>query len=84
MAREAGLDGIVCSGNEVAAARKKWKDGFFVVPGIRPADAAAGDQKRVMTPRKAIDAGASILVIGRPVTAAEDPATALREIAGTL
>jgi orotidine-5'-phosphate decarboxylase len=84
LAREAGLDGIVCSGNEVAAARKTWKDGFFVVPGIRPADAAAGDQKRVMTPRKAIDAGASILVIGRPVTAAEDPATALREIAGTL
>jgi orotidine-5'-phosphate decarboxylase len=84
LAREAGLDGIVCSGNEVAAVRKKWKDGFFVVPGIRPADAAAGDQKRVMTPRGAIDAGASILVIGRPVTAAEDPATALREIAGTL
>jgi orotidine-5'-phosphate decarboxylase len=84
LAREAGLDGIVCSGNEVAAARKNWKDGFFVVPGIRPADAAAGDQKRVMTPRKAIDAGASILVIGRPVTAAEDPAIALREIAGTL
>ena len=84
LAREAGLDGIVCSGNEVAAARTTWKDGFFVVPGIRPADAAAGDQKRVMTPRKAIDAGASILVIGRPVTAAEDPATALRKIAGTL
>ena len=84
LAREAGLDGIVCSGNEVAAARKTWKDGFFVVPGIRPADAAAGDQKRVMTPRKAIDLGASILVIGRPVTAAEDPAAALREIAGTL
>ena len=84
LAREAGLDGIVCSGNEVGAVRKKWKDGFFVVPGIRPADAAAGDQKRVMTPRGAIDAGASILVIGRPVTAAEDPATALREIAGTL
>ena len=84
LAREAGLDGVVCSGNEVVAARKKWKDGFFVVPGIRPADAAAGDQKRVMTPRKAIDAGASILVIGRPVTGAEDPGLALREIAGTL
>lgn len=84
LAKEAGLDGIVCSGNEVAAARRKWKDGFFVVPGIRPANSAAGDQKRVMTPRKAIDSGASILVIGRPVTAAEDPATALREIAGTL
>lgn len=84
LAREAGLDGIVCSGNEVSAARRKWKDGFFVVPGIRPANAHVGDQKRVMTPRAAIDAGASILVIGRPVTEAEDPAFALREIAGTL
>ena len=84
LAKEAGLDGIVCSGNEVAAARKKWKDGFFVVPGIRPANAHVGDQKRIMTPRAAIDAGASILVIGRPVTGAEDPAIALREIAGTL
>ena len=84
LAKEAGLDGIVCSGNEVAAARKKWKDGFFVVPGIRPANAHVGDQKRVMTPRAAIDAGASILVIGRPVTGAQDPAVALREIAGTL
>ena len=84
LAKEAGLDGIVCSGNEVAAARRKWKDGFFVVPGIRPANSQVGDQKRIMTPRKAIDAGASILVIGRPVTAAEDPGMALREIAGTL
>ena len=84
LAREAGLDGIVCSGDEVAAARKNWKDGFFVVPGIRPLNSHAADQKRVMTPRKAIDAGASILVIGRPVTGAEDPAVALREIAGTL
>lgn len=84
LAKDAGLDGIVCSGNEVAAVRRKWKDGFFVVPGIRPANTQLGDQKRVMTPRGAIDAGASILVIGRPVTGAEDPATALREIAGTL
>lgn len=84
LARDAGLDGIVCSGNEVAAARKRWKDGFFVVPGIRPPNAHAGDQKRVMTPRGAIDAGASILVIGRPITGAGNPAIALREIAGTL
>ena len=84
LAREAGLDGIVCSGKEVAAARKNWKDGFFVVPGIRPGNSGLGDQKRVMTPRAAIDAGASILVIGRPVTEADDPALALREIAGTL
>ena len=84
LAREAGLDGIVCSGNEVKAARKQWKDGFFVVPGIRPADSAIGDQKRVMSPRAAIDAGASILVIGRPVTGAEHPDEALRAIAATL
>ena len=84
LAKDAGLDGIVCSGNEVAAVRRKWKDGFFVVPGIRPANSQLGDQKRVMTPRGAIDAGASILVIGRPVTGAADPAIALREIAGTL
>jgi orotidine-5'-phosphate decarboxylase len=84
LAKDAGLDGIVCSGNEVSAVRRKWKDGFFVVPGIRPANAQLGDQKRVMTPRGAIDAGASILVIGRPVTGAADPALALREIAGTL
>ena len=84
LARSAGLDGIVCSGNEVAAAHARWKDGFFVVPGIRPAESIVGDQKRVMTPRAALDAGASILVIGRPITAAPDPAAALRAIAATL
>lgn len=84
LARTAGLDGIVCSGNEVAAARKAWKDGLFVVPGIRASDAKVGDQKRVMTARKAIDRGASILVIGRPVTEAADPDAALRAIAATL
>jgi orotidine-5'-phosphate decarboxylase len=84
LAREAGLDGVVCSGNEVAAAKKVWPDGFFVVPGVRPADGPAGDQKRVMTPRKALDAGASILVVGRPITQAEDPDQAARAIEATL
>ena len=84
LARNAGLDGIVCSGEEVGAARKAWPDGFFVVPGVRPADGGASDQKRVVTPRAAIDAGASILVIGRPITEADDPAAAIRAIAGTL
>ena len=84
LARESGLDGIVCSGNEVGAARRKWKDGFFVVPGIRPTNSHVADQKRVMTPRAAIDAGASILVIGRPVTGSDDPGLAVREIASTL
>ncbi|HWL47449.1 MAG TPA: orotidine-5'-phosphate decarboxylase, partial [Sphingomonadaceae bacterium] len=59
LARESGLDGIVCSGAEVAAARKAWPDGFLVVPGVRPADSEVGDQKRVVTPRAALDAGAS-------------------------
>ena len=66
------------------AARKAWANGFFVVPGIRPAEGSSADQKRVMTPRKAMDAGASILVIGRPVTGAADPDEALRAIAATL
>jgi orotidine-5'-phosphate decarboxylase len=84
LARDAGLDGIVCSGNELGLARAAWPEGHFVVPGIRPADAAIGDQKRVMTPRAALDAGASVLVIGRPITQADDPAAALRAIAATL
>ncbi|PTQ08508.1 orotidine-5'-phosphate decarboxylase [Sphingomonas oleivorans] len=84
LARDAGLDGVVCSGNEVAAARKLWPKGFFVVPGVRPAGGDLGDQKRVMTPRQALDNGASILVIGRPITKAEDPDAAARAIAATL
>jgi orotidine-5'-phosphate decarboxylase len=84
LAREAGLDGVVCSGAEVAALKKAWPDGFFVVPGVRPTGGAAGDQKRVVTPRQALDAGASILVVGRPITMAEDPDAAARAIAATL
>jgi orotidine-5'-phosphate decarboxylase len=84
LAREAGLDGVVCSGNEVAAAKAIWPDGFFVVPGVRPADGEMGDQKRVMTPRQALDNGASILVVGRPITLAENPDQAARAIEATL
>lgn len=84
LARDAGVDGIVSSGNEVAAAKAIWPDGFFVVPGVRPADGELGDQKRVMTPRAAVDAGASILVIGRPITQASDPAAAASAINATL
>jgi orotidine-5'-phosphate decarboxylase len=84
LARESGIDGIVCSGVEVAAAKAAWPKGFFVVPGVRPADGPAGDQKRVVTPRAALDAGASILVIGRPITQAEDPDGAARAISATL
>ena len=84
LAMSAGVDGVVCSGAEVAAAKKLWPKGFFVVPGVRPANGTAGDQKRVVTPRAAVDAGASILVVGRPITAAEDPDLAAREIGATL
>lgn len=84
LAREAGLDGIVCSGAEVAAAKAEWPDGFFVVPGVRPAEAALGDQKRIVTPRGALDRGASLLVVGRPITQAADPDQAARAIEATL
>jgi orotidine-5'-phosphate decarboxylase len=84
LARMAALDGIVCSGAEVAAAKSAWPDGFFVVPGVRPPGGDVSDQKRVVTPRQALDDGASILVIGRPITGAEDPAAALSDISATL
>ena len=84
LARDSGIDGVVCSGNEVAAAKKAWPGGFFVVPGVRPANSHTGDQKRVMTPRAALDAGASILVVGRPITQAADPDQAARAIEATL
>ena len=84
LARSAGLDGIVCSGAEVGAARAAWPNGFFVVPGVRPPGGDVSDQKRVVTPRQALDDGASILVIGRPITGSDDPASAIRDIAATL
>lgn len=84
LAHDAGLDGIVCSGQEVGAVHKQWKDGFFVVPGLRPGGDGTGDQKRVVTPRKARDDGASVLVIGRPISRAEDPEIAARAIEATL
>ena len=84
LAQEAGLDGIVCSGHEVGEVHKRWKHGFFVVPGLRPAGSSAGDQKRVVTPRQARDDGASVLVIGRPISKADDPLAAAKGIEGTL
>ena len=84
VARDAGVDGIVCSGAEVADARTAWPKGFFVVPGIRPAGANVGDQKRIVTPVRALDDGASVLVIGRPITDAPDPRRALMDIAAGL
>jgi orotidine-5'-phosphate decarboxylase len=84
LARASGVDGIVCSGAEVAAAKAEWANGFFVVPGVRPEGADMADQKRVVTPRQALDDGASVLVIGRPITGAADPAKAIRDIAASL
>jgi orotidine-5'-phosphate decarboxylase len=84
LAMRAGIDGIVCSGAEVKAAHDLWPRGFFVVPGVRPANGSAGDQKRVVTPRQAVDSGASIIVVGRPITQAENPDEAARAIEATL
>jgi len=85
LARDSGLDGVVCSPHEVAALRTACGPSFLlVVPGIRPSGAAAADQKRVMGPRAALDAGADYLVIGRPITEAADPAAAARAIAAEL
>ncbi|MCD6704893.1 MAG: orotidine-5'-phosphate decarboxylase [Thiobacillus sp.] len=75
------LDGIVCSAQEAAMLRAELGAGFrLVTPGIRPAGAEVGDQRRVMTPAEALRAGATDLVIGRPVTAAADPLAALKQI----
>jgi orotidine-5'-phosphate decarboxylase len=84
IARDSGVDGIVCSGVEVAKAKAAWPNGFLVVPGIRPAGGAAADQKRIVTPAGALDSGASILVIGRPITDAPDPTRAIVDIAAGL
>ena len=82
LTREAGLDGVVCSPLEAAPIREQIPASGFslVTPGVRPAAASLDDQKRVMTPADALSAGASYLVIGRPITAAAVPLEALRQI----
>jgi orotidine-5'-phosphate decarboxylase len=78
LAKDCGLDGAVCSAADLNGIRAACGPGFFtVVPGIRPAGADPGDQKRVATPARAVAAGADLLVVGRPVTAALDPGAAL-------
>lgn len=76
-----GLDGVVCSAREASPLRSRLGDDcLLVTPGIRPAGSASDDQRRILTPRDALNQGSSYLVIGRPITAAEDPAEALRVI----
>ena len=85
LARGCGLDGVVCSPQDVRAVKAATSRDFLtVVPGIRPADAQTQDQKRIATPRAALDDGADILVIGRPITGSADPAATARNIAATL
>lgn len=83
--QDAGLAGIVCSGHEIKSVRENLgKDFVLMVPGIRPAGSDVGDQKRIMTPKEAMTAGATHLVIGRPITGAKDPAQAAADILSTL
>jgi len=85
LAKHAGLDGVVCSPHDLVGIRHDLGHNFLtVVPGIRPEDAATQDQKRVATPVAAIEAGADILVIGRAITGAADPAKAAAEILASL
>jgi orotidine-5'-phosphate decarboxylase len=81
LAKDSGLDGVVCSAQEANALRQQCgKEFCLVTPGIRPANAAANDQSRIMTPSAALEAGSSYLVIGRPITQAVNPLIALQEI----
>jgi orotidine-5'-phosphate decarboxylase len=81
LTQSAGLAGVVCSPREVAALRARFGPDFqLVTPGIRPAGAGMHDQSRTLTPRQALDAGANYLVIGRPITGADDPLAALAAI----
>jgi orotidine-5'-phosphate decarboxylase len=85
LSHEAGLDGVVCSPLDLTQIRSTLPRNLLtVVPGIRPADTASNDQKRIATPKAAIDAGADILVIGRAITGAADPAKAAQDILQSL
>src|SRR5262245_22084241 len=85
LACDAGLDGVVASPHEVALVREAYgRDFLIVTPGIRPAGSDAGDQARLATHRAALDAGADMLVVGRPITAATDPAAAADRLVAEL
>jgi orotidine-5'-phosphate decarboxylase len=81
LARQAGMDGVVCSAQEATMLRQQIGPEFLLVtPGIRPAGSEVGDQSRILTPARAIEAGADYLVVGRPITQAGDPVLALQQI----
>ena len=85
LAQESGIDGAVCSPQEVAKLREVCGDDFLLVcPGVRPTWAIKGDQSRVMTPKQALEQGASYLVIGRPITQADNPQEAWEKIIASL
>ena len=85
LAKAAGLDGVVCSPQEIEAVHREFGTSLLIVtPGIRPAGANVNDQKRIMTPAQAVALGADYLVIGRPITAAPSPNQAFREIAAEI
>jgi orotidine-5'-phosphate decarboxylase len=85
LTHEAGLDGVVCSPHDIEVVRTVLpRDFLTVVPGIRPAGADAQDQKRIATPKSAMDAGADVLVIGRAITSAADPVRAAHDILASL
>lgn len=85
LAHEAGISGVVASPMEASLLRSQLGDRAYIVcPGVRPAGAALGDQSRVATPKQAFDAGASHIVVGRPITDAPDPVAAFRQIASEL
>ncbi|MBS3796590.1 MULTISPECIES: orotidine-5'-phosphate decarboxylase [unclassified Pseudoalteromonas] len=81
LTKQAGLDGVVCSAQEAYELKQQLGADFkLVTPGIRPAGSDAGDQKRIMTPKQAIESGSDYLVIGRPITQADDPVAVLKAI----
>lgn len=84
LAQAAGIHGIICAPTDLETVAHLPKDFLRVTPGIRPAGSAAGDQKRIMTPRQAAQAGASHIVVGRPITQAPDPAQAAEQILAEL
>lgn len=85
LAQQAGLNGVVASPREIKAIRKACGDNFAIItPGIRPAGTLKNDQQRVMTPKEAVESGASYLVVGRPITEAEDPLAAAQVIASEI